>query len=119
MNTIWGAELHYAPDYWPLWLIYAGVVVLLMLVGLVIHALLRRMLAPKTAGGEEHRDYLYSLAIRLALGKCVTVCFITVKRFIWSFFSRPCSANGTSAYLVWFCLTGFLGRVCADQPHHR
>ncbi|SUG87893.1 thiosulfate reductase cytochrome b subunit [Salmonella enterica subsp. enterica] len=64
MNTIWGAELHYAPDYWPLWLIYAGVVVLLMLVGLVIHALLRRMLAPKTAGGEEHRDYLYSLAIR-------------------------------------------------------
>ncbi|WP_254867094.1 hypothetical protein, partial [Salmonella enterica] len=24
MNTIWGAELHYAPDYWPLWLIYAG-----------------------------------------------------------------------------------------------
>lgn len=32
MNTIWGAELHYAPDYWPLWLIYAGVVVLLMLV---------------------------------------------------------------------------------------
>lgn len=33
MNTIWGAELHYAPDYWPLWLIYAGVVVLLMLVG--------------------------------------------------------------------------------------
>ncbi|EBE2602126.1 thiosulfate reductase cytochrome B subunit, partial [Salmonella enterica subsp. enterica serovar Newport] len=54
MNTIWGAELHYAPDYWPLWLIYAGVVVLLMLVGLVIHALLRRMLAPKTAGGEEH-----------------------------------------------------------------
>ncbi|CQI52044.1 thiosulfate reductase cytochrome b subunit [Salmonella enterica subsp. enterica serovar Typhimurium str. DT104] len=53
MNTIWGAELHYAPDYWPLWLIYAGVVVLLMLVGLVIHALLRRMLAPKTAGGEE------------------------------------------------------------------
>ncbi len=51
MNTIWGAELHYAPDYWPLWLIYAGVVVLLMLVGLVIHALLRRMLAPKTAGG--------------------------------------------------------------------
>lgn len=64
MNTIWGAELHYAPDYWPLWLIYAGVVVLLMLVGLVIHALLRRMLAPKAAGGEEHRDYLYSLAIR-------------------------------------------------------
>ncbi|MEG0802976.1 MAG: hypothetical protein RSG80_17300, partial [Citrobacter sp.] len=24
MNSIWGAELNYAPDYWPLWLIYAG-----------------------------------------------------------------------------------------------
>ena len=51
MNSIWGAELNYAPDYWPLWLIYAGVVVVLMIAGLVMHALLRRMLAPKTATG--------------------------------------------------------------------
>ncbi|SUH33676.1 thiosulfate reductase cytochrome b subunit [Salmonella enterica subsp. enterica] len=50
MNTIWGAELHYAPDYWPLWLIYAGVVVLLMLVGLVIHALLRPDAGAKNGG---------------------------------------------------------------------
>ena len=56
MNSIWGAELNYAPDYWPLWLIYAGVVIVLMIAGLVIHALLRRMLSPKTATGEEHRD---------------------------------------------------------------
>ncbi len=55
MTTIWGAELHYAPAYWPLWLIYAGDVVRLMLVGLVNHALLLRMLSPKTAGGEAHR----------------------------------------------------------------
>lgn len=64
MNSIWGAELNYAPDYWPLWLIYAGVIIVLMIAGLVTHALLRRMLAPKTATGEEHRDYLYSLAVR-------------------------------------------------------
>lgn len=31
MNSIWGAELNYAPDYWPLWLIYAGVVIVLMI----------------------------------------------------------------------------------------
>lgn len=37
---------------------------MLMIAGLVIHALLRRMLSPKTATGEEHRDYLYSLAVR-------------------------------------------------------
>lgn len=67
MNAIWGAELNYAPDYWPLWLIYAGVVILLMIVGLVAHAL-RRMLAPKTATGEEHRDYLYSLASAAGTG---------------------------------------------------
>ncbi|MEH0017918.1 thiosulfate reductase cytochrome B subunit, partial [Citrobacter portucalensis] len=36
MNSIWGAELNYAPDYWPLWLIYAGVVVVLMIAGLVM-----------------------------------------------------------------------------------
>ncbi|AWS96214.1 MULTISPECIES: thiosulfate reductase cytochrome B subunit [Citrobacter] len=64
MNSIWGAELNYAPDYWPLWLIYAGVIVVLMIAGLVTHALLRRMLAPKTVTGEEHREYLYSLAVR-------------------------------------------------------
>lgn len=33
MNSIWGAELNYAPDYWPLWLIYAGVIVVLMIAG--------------------------------------------------------------------------------------
>ncbi len=33
-------------------------------------------------------------------------------------FSRPCSANGTSAYRG-FALLAFLGRVCADQSHHR
>lgn len=64
MNNLWGAELHYTPDYWPLWLIIAGVIVLLMIAALVAHALLRRMLAPKHEGGEETREYLYSLAIR-------------------------------------------------------
>ena len=51
MNSIWGAELSYAPDYWPLWLIYAGVVVVLMIAGLVTHALSRRTLAPNTTAG--------------------------------------------------------------------
>lgn len=31
MNTVWGEELSYAPVYWPQWLIYAGVMVLLVL----------------------------------------------------------------------------------------
>ncbi|HFZ8992991.1 TPA: thiosulfate reductase cytochrome B subunit [Citrobacter freundii] len=64
MNSIWGAEINYAPAYWPVWLIGAGIIVLLMIAALVVHALLRRMLAPKTAYGEEQRDYLYSLAVR-------------------------------------------------------
>lgn len=118
MNTIWGAELHYAPDYWPLWLIYAGVVVLLMLVGLVIHALLRRMLAPKRRAAKSIVTISTAGDSPLALGKCVTVCFITVKRFIWSFSLGPVALM-VQVHTVWFCLTGFLGRVCADQPHHR
>ncbi len=64
MNTIWGAELYYTPDYWPLWLIVAGLGVTVMIAGLIVHALLRRMLAPKNLVGEEQSDYLYSLAIR-------------------------------------------------------
>ncbi len=83
-----------------------------MLVGLVI-----MRCAPdagaKTAGGErKHREYLLAGDSPLALGKCVTVYdLITVKRFIWSF-SRPCSANGTSAYGVvlpyWLSGVGFV-----------
>ncbi|KFC00384.1 thiosulfate reductase cytochrome B subunit [Trabulsiella guamensis ATCC 49490] len=65
MNTIWGAELNYAPDYWPLWLVYAGIIVLLFIAGLLLHALLRRFLAPKAAeDGIEVREYLYPLYVR-------------------------------------------------------
>ncbi|QKJ48698.1 thiosulfate reductase cytochrome B subunit [Proteus columbae] len=65
MTSIWGAELHYTPDYWPVWLMAAGLLIVAMIAVLVIHGLLRYALAPKHAGHyEEERVYLYSKAIR-------------------------------------------------------
>lgn len=120
MNAIWGAELNYAPDYWPLWLIYAGVVILLMIVGLVAHALLRRMLAPKTATGEEHRDYLYSLAVRRwHWGNALLFGSAAGKRVVWSLFDRAGGAHGAGTHLVWLCITGLLGGFRADKCHYR
>ncbi len=92
---------------------------LLMLVGLVIHALLRRMLAPKTAGGEEHRDYLYSLAIRRWHWGNALLFVLLLFSGLFGHFSLGPVALMVQVHTVWFCLTGFLGRVCADQSHHR
>ena len=75
MNSIWGAELNYAPDYWPLWLIYAGVVIVLMIAGLVMHALLRRMLAPKRQ--PEKNIGITSIRWQFAAGTGVMRCFLS------------------------------------------
>ncbi|AOV97033.1 thiosulfate reductase cytochrome B subunit [Edwardsiella hoshinae] len=64
MNSIWGAELHYTPDYWPQWLVAAALLLAALLVGLALHAALRYALAPRVANGESQRLYLYSLAVR-------------------------------------------------------
>lgn len=119
MNAIWGAELNYAPDYWPLWLIYAGVVILLMIVGLVAHALLRRMLAPKTATGEEHRDYLYSLAVRRwHWGNALLFVLLLVSGLFGHFSIGPVALM-VQVHTVWLCITGLLGGFRADKCHHR
>ncbi len=65
MTSIWGAELYYTPDYWPVWLIAAGLIIVAMIAILVLHGFLRYALAPKQSGHyEEERVYLYSKAIR-------------------------------------------------------
>ncbi|ACY84680.1 thiosulfate reductase cytochrome B subunit [Edwardsiella piscicida] len=64
MNSIWGAELHYTPDYWPQWLALAAALVVALLVGLALHGALRYALAPKNAPGVPVRLYLYSAAVR-------------------------------------------------------
>lgn len=64
MNSIWGAELNYAPDYWPQWLVLAALLLAALLVGVALHAALRYALAPRVAGGESSRLYLYSAAVR-------------------------------------------------------
>lgn len=120
MNSIWGAELNYTPDYWPLWLIYAGVVIVLMIAGLVIHALLRRMLSPKTATGEEHRDYLYSLAVRRwHWGNALLFYPASAEWPVWTLLCRTGGIDGAGTYLVRFRPVGLLGWFCANQRNQR
>lgn len=64
MNIIWGAELNYTPDYWPVWLMIAGLIVVAVFAVLAFHGLLRYWLTPKTAGLEEEKTYLYSKSVR-------------------------------------------------------
>lgn len=56
----------YTPEFWPVWLILAGVLLAGMLGVLTLHGLLRYKLAPAHhAIHEEEKVYLYSRAIRL------------------------------------------------------
>lgn len=119
MNSIWGAELNYAPDYWPLWLIYAGVVIVLMIAGLVLHALLRRMLSPKTATGEEHRDYLYSLAVRRWHWGNALLFILLLLSGLFGHFSVGPVALMVQVHTVRFRPVGLLGWFCANQRNQR
>lgn len=119
MNSIWGAELNYAPDYWPLWLIYAGVVIVLMIAGTVIHALLRRMLSPKTATGEEHRDYLYSLAVRRWHWGNALLFILLLLSGLFGHFSVGPVALMVQVHTVRFRPVGLLGWFCANQRNQR
>lgn len=119
MNSIWGAELNYAPDYWPLWLIYAGVVIVLMIAGTVLHALLRRMLSPKTATGEEHRDYLYSLAVRRWHWGNALLFILLLLSGLFGHFSVGPVALMVQVHTVRFRPVGLLGWFCANQRNQR
>lgn len=55
----------YTPDFWPVWLILAGILFAGMLGVLTLHGLLRYKLAPPHACSHEEKVYLYSRAIRL------------------------------------------------------
>lgn len=65
MNSLWGTELYYTPDYWPAWLILAGIIVAVLLAALAIHGFLRYALRPKQQPKEEEYTYLYSKAVRI------------------------------------------------------
>lgn len=119
MNSIWGAELHYAPDYWPLWLIYAGVIIVLMIAGLVTHALLRRMLAPKTATGEEHRDYLYSLAVRRWHWGNALLFILLLLSGLFGHFSVGPVALMVQVHTVWLRIAGLLDWLCVNKRNQR
>nr|WP_291972910.1 hypothetical protein [Candidatus Symbiopectobacterium sp.] len=55
----------YTPEYWPIWLILAGVAFVGMLGVLALHGFLRYRFAAPHAAGHEDKVYLYSRAVRL------------------------------------------------------
>ncbi|MGL4668268.1 MAG: thiosulfate reductase cytochrome B subunit [Saezia sp.] len=54
-----------SPEYWPVWLILAGLCFVGMLGVLILHFMLRASFAKKSVATQEHKVYLYSKAIRL------------------------------------------------------
>ncbi len=59
-----GAALFYEPEYWPAWLMGLGLCVVALIAVLILHGLLRVMLAPKMGAQEEEKTYLYSKVVR-------------------------------------------------------
>lgn len=65
MNSTWGNDLNYMPDYWPLWLIIALILVGFILLAVIGHAVLRFIFKPEMNYGHEHKELLYPKPIRI------------------------------------------------------
>lgn len=55
----------FSPDYWPVWLVVAGLMLVGMWLVLALHAMLRFRAVHKTSAGHGEKVYLYSKAVRL------------------------------------------------------
>ena len=55
----------FSPDYWPVWLVIAGLMLVGMWLVLALHAMLRFRAAHKASAGHGEKVYLYSKAVRL------------------------------------------------------
>ena len=55
----------FKPDYWPVWLVAAGLMLVGMWLVLALHAMLRFRSANKASAGHGEKVYLYSKAVRL------------------------------------------------------
>jgi len=55
----------FSPEYWPVWLVIAGLLLVAMWLVLALHAWLRFRSAGKAAAGEGEKVYLYPKAVRL------------------------------------------------------
>lgn len=65
MTSIWGSDINYTPDYWPLWLVILAALTALTLAGVAGHFMLRKIFAPKRNAAGEHKLYLYSMPVRV------------------------------------------------------
>ncbi|OAT35250.1 thiosulfate reductase cytochrome B subunit [Proteus myxofaciens] len=105
MTSIWGAELNYTADLWPLWLMIAGLLVVAMIIILIIHGFLRYALAPKQSNKEEQeRVYLYSKAIRFwHWGNALLFILLLLSGFLGHF-----DIGSTASMVLLHKISGFI-----------
>lgn len=116
-----------SPEFWPVWLMLAGVIFVGMLGVLIIHFLLRASFAKKGPAGEEHKIYLYSKAIRLwhwcnALLFILLLCSGLLNHFGLVSTSASASLVGLHKICGYLLIVCWLGFVCVNlfggNGHH-
>lgn len=126
MDNIWGTQLAYTPEYWPYWLILAGMLVVAVLGALALHGLLRMILRPKATSGPEHRTYLYSGVIRLWHWCNALLFILLLLSGILNHFSIGPTAQlvtlheicGYALIVVWFAFV-FANAITGNARHYR
>lgn len=124
MNTMQNAEqfqsqLHlyvstYSPDYWPLWLMALGILLVLMLGVLALHSLLRYKFANKVASEHsEHEEkvYLYSRAVRFWHWSNALLFILLLTSGLANHFALV-SPNVTASFVSLHTLCGYLLTAC-------
>lgn len=101
----------YTPDYWPIWLILAGVAFVGMLGVLALHGFLRYRFAAPHAAGHEEKVYLYSRAVRLWHWSNALLFILLLASGFINHFALP-GAHDTALLVSLHSLCGYLLLVC-------
>ena len=87
------------PDYWPVWLVVAGLMLVRMWLVLALRAMLRFRAAHKTSAGHGEKVYLYSKAVRLwHWSECAAVLLTSGQWHGQSLLCRQRTGNEKPAY---------------------
>ena len=113
----------FTPEFWPVWLIIAGVLLVGMWLVLGLHALLRARGVKKSATDHGEKVYLYSKAVRLWHWSNALLFVLLLASGLINHFAMVgatavkslvagCVIGGPSLRIF---VTGMLARLCSDQ----
>ena len=100
-----------SPEYWPVWLVLAGLALVGMLGVLILHFMLRAKCSKKSAENEEHKVYLYSKAVRLWHWCNALLFIILLGSGLLNHFALV-SASVMASLVAWHKVCGYLLIVC-------